>query len=209
MSVEKPHLFIVAGPNGAGKSLFSSTLAPTEYEVFDGDKYVTELKKRFPEIGSDILQNRVNDHDFKIAKQKAIESNKSFAFETNFSAEDPLQSLREFKGAGYLVHLIFIGMNTLEECIQRVSIRVKDGGHKVSELSIEYNFIHGFKNLYNCFHSFDTVTLLDNSIATNQLVRVPEKILFWEKGNITYLQKESPAWVEEFIKANKNKYKKK
>jgi len=152
MNVEKPHLFIVAGPNGAGKSLFSANLAPTEFEVFDGDKYVTELKKRFPETGSDVLQNRVNDHDFQIAKQKAIESNKSFAFETNFSAEDPLQSLREFRGAGYLAHLIFIGMNTLEECLQRVAFRVKTGGHKVSEISIEYNFKHGYENLYEYFH---------------------------------------------------------
>lgn len=45
MVVEKPHLFIVAGPNGAGKSLFSATLALTEFEVFDGVKYVPEFTK--------------------------------------------------------------------------------------------------------------------------------------------------------------------
>lgn len=208
MVADKPHLFIVAGPNGAGKSLFSAMLAPTEFDVFDGDKYITELKKRFPEIGSDILQERVNEHDFKMAKEVAIKAHKSFAFETNFSAEDPLQSLREFKSDGYLVHLIFIGLNTLEECIQRVSSRVKAGGHKVSEPSIEYNFKHGYENLYNHFHHFDTVTLLDNSIVTDQPVRIPVKMLYWEKGNIELFDPNCPDWVGKFITLNKNKYQK-
>jgi predicted ABC-type ATPase len=100
-------------------------------------------------------------------------------------------------------------MNTLEECIQRVSIRVKEGGHMVSELSIEYNFKHGYENLYEYFHHFDAVTLLDNSIATDQLRHVPVKILSWETGSITLHKHDYPEWVENFIKANKSKYKKK
>jgi predicted ABC-type ATPase len=95
------NLFIIAGPNGAGKSLFSSTLIKADHEVFDGDKYVSELKEKYPEIGSDLLQDRVNEHEFRQAKEKAILEKHSFAFETNFSSDDPTKSLMEFKAASY------------------------------------------------------------------------------------------------------------
>lgn len=104
-------LFIIAGPNGAGKSLFSKILVQPGLDVFDGDKYITSLKAKYPDTGSDIIESRVNDNEFKNAKQLAIEKKQSFAFETNFSSADPTKSLREFKAAGYKSHLFFMGMN--------------------------------------------------------------------------------------------------
>jgi Fe-S cluster assembly ATPase SufC len=44
-----PRLFIIAGPNGSGKSLFSQAL--TGFNVFDGDKHMSILVKKFPETG--------------------------------------------------------------------------------------------------------------------------------------------------------------
>jgi predicted ABC-type ATPase len=125
-----PNLFIIAGPNGAGKSLFSNNLVSSVSEIFDGDKYISQLKQKYPETGSNALHDYVNENIFKEAKEKAIKANENFAFETNFSSSDPTRSLREFKIAGYKTHLLFIGMNSIEECIQRVSLRVQLGGHK-------------------------------------------------------------------------------
>lgn len=59
-----PNLYIIAGPNGAGKSLFSATSVDTDFEDFDGDKYISRLQRQFPEIGSDILSNRVTTAGF-------------------------------------------------------------------------------------------------------------------------------------------------
>jgi predicted ABC-type ATPase len=44
-----PDLFIVAGPNGSGKSLFSKELTISDFEVFDGDKHMAALAKKYPE----------------------------------------------------------------------------------------------------------------------------------------------------------------
>lgn len=205
----KPVLFVVAGPNGAGKSAFSSKLASTEFEVFDGDKYVTALKGKFPETGSDVLQDWVNDNDFRQAKDQAIRAGKSFAYETNFSSDDPIRSLREFNAAGFLGHLIFIGVNTLEECVQRVSVRVRAGGHKVSEQSIEFNFEFGYKNLYQYYHHFDTVTLLENSIAVDKQAKAPKRLIIWKNGSLEFCEKDHPEWVGKFVKAIKEKKKRK
>jgi len=164
-----PLLFIVAGPNGSGKSLFSATITQIKGEVFDGDKYLAALKKSFPEIGSDVLLDRVNDGLFADAKDKAISNKEDFAFETNFVADHPLFSMRQFQNAGYEVHLIFMGMNSIEECVQRVSLRVKKGGHKVPEASIIHNYKTGYKNLYKYYAEFDSVTLIDNPIAVDEI----------------------------------------
>jgi predicted ABC-type ATPase len=200
------NLFIIAGPNGAGKSLFSSTLIKADYEVFDGDKYVSELKVKYPEIGSDLLQDRVNEHEFRQAKEKAIQEKRSFAFETNFSADDPTKSLREFKAAGYKAHLLFMGMSSVADCIQRVKVRIKNGGHKVSEESIVYNYEHGYANLYRHFTEFDTITLYDNSISSENFLMIPRKILYIEKTVIKlYADWIAPAWVKKLVQLNNEK----
>ncbi len=194
-----PRLFIVAGPNGSGKSLFSKELTESDFEVFDGDKYMTELVKTFPETGSEALWSHINDHIFQDEKQGAMRSGLNYAFETNFSAKDPMVSVHEFKNEGYEIHLIFMGLNSLEESIQRVAYRVRAGGHKVSEDSIRYNYEYGFNNLYKYFKDFDTVTLFDNSIADKDEVVVPKEILYIVKG-ILYLQTEScPDWVKPIV----------
>jgi predicted ABC-type ATPase len=195
-----PNLFIVAGPNGAGKSVFSAQLAETDFEVFDGDKHMAELKAKYPETGSDVLENFVNEEVFKAAKEKAITSGGNFAFETNFSSQDPLYSMREFKAAGYRVHFVFMGMNTVEECIQRVSIRVRAGGHKVPEAAINHNFNAGYANLCIYFKEFDSVTLYHNAIPADNVMHIPEKVLYWENGKIQFVAKSLPLWVQQFVK---------
>ena len=152
--MSSPRLFIVAGPNGSGKSLFSKELTESDFEVFDGDKHMAKLVKEFPETGSEALWSQINEHIFLEEKKKAINSRLDYAFETNFSASDPMISAREFKNAGFELHLIFMGINSLAESLQRVAYRVRMGGHKVSEESIRYNYEHGFKNLYKYFKEF-------------------------------------------------------
>jgi predicted ABC-type ATPase len=193
-----PNLFIIAGPNGAGKSEFSNFLVQIEHEIFDGDKFISRLKQKYPETGSDLLQQYVNEQYFKEAKEKAIQAKESFAFETNFSSPDPTKSLKEFKNADYTTHLIFIGMNSIDECIQRVSFRVKAGGHRVSEESIAFNFEHGFANLYRYYNEFDTVTLFDNAIEKNEFGNL-RKILSLKNGNIELYEQNLPGWIVTFI----------
>jgi predicted ABC-type ATPase len=194
-----PRLFIVAGPNGSGKSLFSRELTQVDFEVFDGDKYMSRLISEFPETGSEALWSHINDYVFIEEKQKAISAGANFTFETNFSNDTPLTSAREFSDKGYEIHLIFMGLSSLEESMQRVAYRVRAGGHKISEESIRYNYEHGFKNLYKHFRQFDSVTLFDNSIANIDEPVIPKEILHITNG-ILYLQTTVyPEWVKPII----------
>ena len=173
-----PRLFIVAGPNGSGKSLFSKILTDSDFEVFDGDKHMTSLVKQFPETGSQALWSHIDENIFKEEKDTAIRLRFNYAFETNFSSSNPMASVRQFKDAGYEVHMIFMGLNSIEESIQRVEHRVRLGGHKVAEVSIRYNYEHGFKNLYKHFSEFNSTTLYDNSIPNSPEPAIPREILY-------------------------------
>ena len=194
--MSNPGLFIVAGPNGSGKSLFSKELTISDLEVFDGDKHMAVLVKKYPETGSEALLSFINENIFEGQKQKAIASRLNYAFETNFSSEDPMKTAREFKNAGYEIHLVFMGLNSLEESIQRVAYRVRKGGHKVSEESIQYNYEFGYKNLYKYVTEFDSVTLFDNGIASVEEPLIPREILYIVNGIVNLKMKDYPAWVQ-------------
>ena len=62
--MSNPVLFIVAGPNGSGKSLFSKELAVSDLEIFDGDKHMAALIKKYPETGSEALWSFINENIF-------------------------------------------------------------------------------------------------------------------------------------------------
>jgi len=93
-------LFIVAGSHRSGKSLFSSKLTESDYTVFEGNKHLTEFTKKYPEIGSDVLLNAVDEQVLIVEKLKAITEQKSYAFETNFSSSNPTETANEFRHAG-------------------------------------------------------------------------------------------------------------
>jgi predicted ABC-type ATPase len=197
--MSNPVLFIVAGPNGSGKSLFSNRLTISDLEVFDGDKHMAALVKKYPETGSEGLWSFINENIFQSQKREVLTSLVNYAYETNFSSPDPMKTAREFKNSGYDVHLVFMGLNSLEESIQRVDYRVLRGGHKVSEESIRYNYEFGYKNLYKHFTEFDLVTLFDNGITSIERPVKPREILHIEKGEVHLRTKDYPAWVEPII----------
>lgn len=161
---------------------------------------MTALMKKFPETGSEALLSYINETIFTQEKQKALTSRRNYAFETNFSASDPMQTAREFKRAGYDIHLLFMGLDTLNDSIQRVSDRVRKGGHRVSEDSIRYNYEYGFKKPIQHVSEFDSVTLFDNGIAlSGDEFVIPQKILHIENGKIFLKTKDYPAWVKPVI----------
>jgi predicted ABC-type ATPase len=194
--MSNPVLFIVAGPNGSGKSLFSKELTKSDLEVFDGDKHMAALIKKYPETGSEALWPFINENIFEKQKQEVLAARINYAFETNFSAPDPMKTAREFKNVGYDIHLIFMGLNSVNESIYRVAHRVQRGGHKVSEESIRYNYEFGYKNLYKYFTEFDFVTLFDNGFSSIEGPAMPQEMLHIEKDKVHLRVNDFPIWVK-------------
>ena len=96
---------------------------------------------------------------FDERKQEAIASHSSFSFETNYNSSEVLNTINDFKEAGFLIELVFIILETPEIAIERVKDRVLRGGHFVDEETIRRRFYDGLDLLDSTNTIYDTVSI--------------------------------------------------
>jgi len=130
-----PILTIIAGPNGAGKSTHSKELlSDSHIEAFDFDKEFYTLWSQFsydPQVEQGAFSRA---QELYIERRTAaLEFNRDFAFESNYHTTDVLDVVETFKSKGYRTELILICLKSPELAIERVKLRVANGGHSVEE----------------------------------------------------------------------------
>ena len=76
-------------------------------------------------------------------------------------------------------------LDSIEEAMRRVAIRVQNGGHFVSESEIKKRYCEGFTNLNAHFKYFDLIDIFDTSAYSKE----PGYILSMEEGAITAKRK--------------------
>ncbi len=191
-------LFVIAGPNGAGKSTLSAALVRPGTFVFDGDKELQILQKRFPGIDSAILFDSVNGVIFEEKKSAAIAKYLDFALETNFASAKLMDTVRQFKAHGYQISLIFIGLPSTKQAVERVAMRVEKGGHNVSVENIKSNFTNGLRNFARYFRQFDNAAIFYNKITKNKSPQIISFISF-NKGKVLKQANALPEWVKKLV----------
>lgn len=90
-----------------------------------------------------------------------------FAFETNFRTAQVMESVKQFRDAGYETRMIFIGLPSMEASVNRVNMRVKAGGHFVDAENVNKNFKGGLENLERFYDQFDSVVIFESTIDWN------------------------------------------
>lgn len=166
-----PDFVVIAGPNGSGKSFYSteddSSLAKTyATRSFDFDFRFSELFKSFLNIMT--LQIEENLHDrvkeiFEEEAEEALETFKSFSFQTNFDNHAIDLWRQKFSNRGFNTVLTFLFLEDVELCKKRVELRVSNGGHYVDSKTIETRYIKGLINLDTYFSKYTQVTIIDSS----------------------------------------------
>lgn len=153
-------VIVIAGPNGAGKSTFAREFLPNEADcpVFvNADLIAAGLSPFAPEKAA-IRAGRLMLEE--IHRHAAV--GESFAFETTLSGRGYAHLIPAWQTAGYAVHLVFLRLPTAELAIERVAVRVAQGGHDVPAEIIRRRFIKGwsyFREIYrplvNSWQLFD------------------------------------------------------
>ncbi len=69
-------------------------------------------------------------------RRKAVESSKSFSFETVMSSRDKVDLLEEARSRGFRTYLYYVATEDPAINVRRVRIRVAEGGHDVPEEKI-------------------------------------------------------------------------
>jgi predicted ABC-type ATPase len=159
---EPLRVIIIAGPNGAGKTTFAREFLPNEADcpVFvNADLIAAGLAPFAPESAA-IQAGRLMLQE--LARHFA--ARESFAFETTLSGRGYLQHIHTWQSAGYRVKLIFLQLDSAEEAIARVALRVHQGGHHIPEATIRRRFLAGRENFARFYApQVDAWALYDNA----------------------------------------------
>jgi predicted ABC-type ATPase len=193
-----PTLTVISGANGSGKSTLTRQLV----RVADRDENRSILL-----IDPDAIAKEIDPIDPASAaiaagrkalslSQQYIQSEASFVVETTFSGNTYIKLMREAKSHGWLIILMYIGIDNPNLNVLRVADRVKLGGHDVPRSDILRRYERSLVNLNKAAKIVDTLILYDNSTSAGH------QLLATIGGDrvVVYVP-ELPSWV---AKANLN-----
>ena len=105
-----------------------------------------------------------------------------FGFETTLSGKTYVKLLQEMKRRGYLIHIFLLWISNVKLALERIQLRVQNGGHHIPEAIVRRRFERSLPNFFRFYQPFaDSWTVLDNSGD------VPKMIAFEESGKIEIL----------------------
>jgi predicted ABC-type ATPase len=178
---------IIGGVNGTGKSSLTGVLmtqAADLGDVIDVDKLTAEVGAS-PLEGGKIALRRISD---------CLEKGASFTQETTLSGRRTAATASEAKLRGYYVRLYYIGLDTPEECMERIANRVARGGHKISENDVMRRFAGRWDAVKRILPLCDEVRFFDND---NGFAEVAE----YRNGELFLKSDQLPAWLHELLQS--------
>ena len=131
--------------------------------------------------------------------KELIAARASFSIENNLATADNYKLIHGAKAAGYRVGLVYVSLDSVQECRFRVQQRVKEGGHDVPPAIIEHRYHQSLSLLKQHYHSFDHIRLVDNTdrnmgfqtaalIGQGKVLEVQAEPASWANGVVRHIQ---------------------
>lgn len=161
---------IVAGAVGVGKSSFIGALASFKNSlgeiIADGDKTAVHLIQSCMDDGAD------------------------FTLESTLSGENTLAIIKTAAEKGYRITLYYIAVNSVEECLHRISNRVRKGGKNVPAKEVMRSYLHRFDALPLILPYCDSARFYDNENGFRYVAEC-------RNGEIIHDENYCPDWLKE------------
>lgn len=132
-----------------------------------------------------------------VLRRELVARGESFVFETVFSdpVGDKIEFLEEAARLGYVVVLCYVGLSSPDLSVERVAMRVVQGGHDVPDDKLRSRFPRTLGNLKAAISRLPNVLIYDNSD-----LNVPyRQVAFLEEGKLRQVQHPVPEWLRPFI----------
>jgi predicted ABC-type ATPase len=179
----RPNLYIIAGPNGAGKTTFARKFLPQYVECLEfvnADFIAGGLSPFAPERAA-IHAGRLMLEQIHSLTERGLD----FGFETTLSGKTYVKLLQEMKRRGYFIHIFFLWITDVELALERIKLRVRNGGHHIPEAIVRRRFGRSLTNFLRFYKPLaDSWTIFDNSSD------VPKMIAFEESGRLEIVDRD-------------------
>lgn len=193
---------MVAGPNGSGKTTLTRALVERGIELgeyINPDDIARELTG--PDLERAAQAQAIADE----RRAACIAEKRSFSFETVMSHPSKVEILDQARNAGFLITLFFVGIDDPRTNIERVALRVAQGGHDVPVDRIVPRWRRSMGLLYDAIRASDDAYIFDNS-APGPVESGPRLVFFWrymeELSMATHQQfPPIPPWVNRYVLA--------
>lgn len=165
---------------------------------------IRRIDKSFPTLlvnADDIArEHHMGSYEAAIEAEKrrneALERKESFVMETVLSVPAKIDFLKKAKVSGYIVTLIFVTTQDPLINVDRVTERVRIGGHNVPREKTLSRYKRSMKLFPQALDIADTAIIYDNSF--DQAVRIAKKTI--ENEVVIYPQQSPGRWSAERIR---------
>ncbi len=164
----RPFVIIIAGPNGSGKTTLTNQLREQGLdlgEYINADEITAELLAGTPSPTPGRIE-RANRQAQRLAderRQAALEDARSLSFETVMSHPSKIELMEQARARGYDVRLFFVGVDDPAINLERVALRVQQGGHDVPPGKIIERYERVMERLPDAVRASDQAVIFDNS----------------------------------------------
>jgi len=167
--IQEQRIIIIAGSNGAGKTTFAREFLPKEIgcPVFVNADLIAAGLSPFEPATAAIRAGRMMIEEI----EDHVREKRSFAFETTLSGRRYARMIPQWQVVGYRIKLVFLYLEDVRIAVERIRIRVRQGGHGIPEDVVRRRYEAGWRNFRQIYKNLvDTWVVYDNSGETPVLV---------------------------------------
>lgn len=156
-------------------SIFGIEITLAELLSFHAEHYLlikkglTEQAEKLGLLGSKVdYQNVQIDSYFAsviadLIRQRLLDNGVSFTFETVMSHSSKVDFMREAQARGYRTYLYFVSTENPDINVDRVNIRVQEGGHPVEPAKVRERYVKSLNLLPEAVAASNRAYIFDNS----------------------------------------------
>jgi predicted ABC-type ATPase len=186
MHTHQPIFFVFAGNNGSGKSTFRNLIIDKIGVDINIDP--DAIARRIDSVNPESKRVTAGKEVIKSVK-RYIEEGKDFSIETTLAGKNAIRQMQKAKEMGYEVTMFYVALGNVKQNIERVAMRVKNGGHDIPTEDIIRRNTTSFKHLYEYAHIIDNLILIDNSEDNGEIVlEINNAVITFEACNL-------PQWA--------------
>ncbi|MEX0725172.1 MAG: AAA family ATPase [Planctomycetaceae bacterium] len=143
----KKELVVVGGANGSGKTTFANEMISQKgYTYIAADAIAVELSP------GDLASAAIAaGREFFRRVQRSLAGDNSFIVESTLSGLMFRRVLEQAKSARFEITIVYLFLDSSDQCVDRVAERVQKGGHHVPDEDVTRRYSRSLSNFWHFY----------------------------------------------------------